>query len=134
MQRTLLAVSKRAGEFDNAALAGGQKLLAGKFRRSPEVATLSCARWIDQIGGEGMKVSFVSGRDRQRGRVDLDEAMVCKKTAAWSRSMVMQKRRHDGVSGSSPAGSWRLRKSLANSARISMLRVIVESAPAFAAA
>ena len=44
MQRALLAVSKRAGEFDNAALAAGQKLLAGKFRRSPEVATLSCAR------------------------------------------------------------------------------------------
>jgi hypothetical protein len=37
MQRAALAVAINAREFDDAALAGGEQLLAGKFRRSAQI-------------------------------------------------------------------------------------------------
>ena len=73
MQRAALAVAEHAGEFENACLAGRQQLLAGKFRRGPQVKrTLLVAR-PDQVGGKGMQMCLVAGRNLQRCRLHLEE-------------------------------------------------------------
>ena len=75
VQRAALAVAERAGKLDDARLAGREKFLAGEFRRGPQIATLVRAPRSDQIGREGMKMGFVSRRDRQRRGLNLDEAV-----------------------------------------------------------
>ena len=49
--------------------------MAGEFRRGVEVARLAVAAGADQFGGEGVEMRLVAGRDLERRRLDLDEAL-----------------------------------------------------------
>ena len=73
MQRAALAVAKNLGELDDAALAGGEELLAGEFRRRAQIERGRGSVGRGQRSGEGVQMGFVAGRNRERPGLDLDE-------------------------------------------------------------
>ena len=73
MQRAALAVAKHLGEFDDAALAGGQELLAGEFRRGAQIKPRRRAVRRHERGGEGMQMGLVARGNLQGAGLDLDE-------------------------------------------------------------
>ena len=56
-------------------LAGGQQLLAGELGRGVQIERATAAVRADQLGGKGVQVRLVAGRDLQDGGIDLDEAL-----------------------------------------------------------
>ena len=72
MQRAALAVAEHAGEFENARLARRQQLLGGEFRRGAQIERAPLPARRDQLGGEGMQMRLVAGRDLQSRGLDLD--------------------------------------------------------------
>ena len=73
MQRAPLAVAEHAGEFDDAALAGGQQLLAGKLGRGAKIKwRLRPVRRLKRRS-KGVQVGFIAGRHLERPGLDLDE-------------------------------------------------------------
>lgn len=88
MQRPALAIAIDMGETGDALLAGGQQLLAGKFRRGMQIERRRLAIRRQRLGGESMQMRLVARRHLQRRRVDLDEVVAREETA---------QRRLDGV-------------------------------------
>ena len=78
MQRAPLAVTERAGEFEDARFARRQELLAGELRRGPQVKRLPLAAGPDQLGGEGMQMGLVAGGNLERGGFHFDEIVAGK--------------------------------------------------------
>jgi hypothetical protein len=76
MQGTALAVAERTGKFDDPRLARRQELLAGEFRRGPQIKLLPVAGRSDQVGRKGMKMGLIARRGNRRGGLDLDEVPV----------------------------------------------------------
>ena len=74
VQRPALAVAPDPGEFEDPRLAGRQQLLAGELRRGAQVERRARAVGADRLGGEGVQVRLVAGRDLQGRGLDLDEA------------------------------------------------------------
>ena len=74
MGRARLAIAKNAGEIEDSRFAGRQKLLAGKFGRGVKIPPVRFAGHVDEIGGEGVKMGLVAGRNLQDASLDLDEA------------------------------------------------------------
>ena len=81
MQRAALAVAERAGKLDNAILPGREKLLAGKLGRGAQVTLLPSPRRCSLLGGEGVNMGLVAGRDHQHGGLDFNKAASGKKLA-----------------------------------------------------
>ncbi len=73
MQRAALAITEHPGELEDAALAGGKKLLAGELRGGVQVERHRRAVGRDELGLEGMEVRFVARRALQDRRLDLGE-------------------------------------------------------------
>ena len=73
VQRAALAIAKHSGELDDTALASRKELLAGEFRRRAQVKRRRRAIRRHQLGGEGVQMRLVAGRDLQRAGLDLDE-------------------------------------------------------------
>ena len=72
VQRPALPIAEDAGELDDAALAGRQQLLAGEFRRGPQVALVARAGLL-QLGPEAVEMGLVARRNLQHRGLDLDE-------------------------------------------------------------
>ena len=73
MQRAALAVAEHPGELEDAALAGGQQLLAGEFRRGAQIKRRDARRpGAASVGGEGVQMGLVArakpARPRSRPR------------------------------------------------------------------
>ena len=136
MQRAALAVAERLGEFDDAALAGCEQLLAGELRRGAQIKPCRGAVGRFEHGGEGVQVSLVARRDLQGRGLDLDEIMRGKPGAQGGHDAVArhQHRPPVGVNVRCPEGrgGWRefrhvlvrvkARKYVAIGLRIAMLR------------
>ena len=73
MQRAALPVAKHLGEFDDAALPGGQEFLAGEFRRGAQIKSRRRAVRRHERGGEGMQMGLVARGNLQGAGLDLDE-------------------------------------------------------------
>ena len=73
VQSPALAVAEHAREIEDARLARRQQLLAGEFRRGAQVQRGSLAARSDQLGGEGMQMGLVAGRDLQGRGLHLHE-------------------------------------------------------------
>ena len=73
VQRAALAVAKHFGEFEDARLARSQELLAGEFRRRPQIELPPRGIGFHQFGREGVQMGFVAGRNLQDGGLDLGE-------------------------------------------------------------
>src|SRR3984893_2214239 len=137
-----LPVAERARELENAALASGEELLAGKFRRGAQIAPRALSAGSHDIGLEGMQMSFVPGGNGERRRLHLGKSMRRKMLPQGGRNphareqqrspvgMVAQNSRH-AYDLLAPTAA---RKSLANEARIGMVRPHISSAAAMAAA
>jgi hypothetical protein len=61
MQRATLTIAKDASELDDAALAGGQELLAGELGRGAQIESRARCRQRHQLRREGMKMRLVAG-------------------------------------------------------------------------
>ena len=57
-------------------LAGGKKLLHGKFGRGVKVALCACAVRTDQFGRKPMQMGLVTRRDLQNRRINGDKAKI----------------------------------------------------------
>ena len=60
-------------EVEDAGLPRRQQLLGGEFRRGVEIAPFGRAVRLDQLGGEGVEMGLVAGRDGKRRAIDLEE-------------------------------------------------------------
>ncbi len=78
VQRAAFAIAEHLGEFDDARLAGSQKLLAGEFRRGAQIELCRRAAGRQERGGESMEMGFIAGRYLQRPGLDLDKAVIGK--------------------------------------------------------
>ena len=72
---TPFAVAEHAREFDDSFLAGGEQLLAGEFRRRPQVALRPAAVRAGHLGMRRVQMNLVAGRHLQDAGFDLHEAM-----------------------------------------------------------
>jgi hypothetical protein len=63
MQRPALAVSPHLGEVEDAPFPRRQQLLAGELGRGVQVERRALAGLSDQLGGEGVQVGLVAGRE-----------------------------------------------------------------------
>ena len=81
MQRRALAIAKHLGKFDDALLAGGQQLLAGKFRGRPQIEWARVTVHRHERGSEGVQMGFIAGRDLQGSGLNLDEFVIGKPAA-----------------------------------------------------
>ena len=81
MQRAAFAVAKHLGKFDDAPLARGEKLFAGKFRRGAQIAGRRRAVGRGQRGGKGVQMNLIAWRDLQRPGIDLDKILPGKPSA-----------------------------------------------------
>ena len=143
MQRAALAVAERLGEFDDAALAGREQLLAGELRRGAQIKPCRGAVGRFEHGGEGVQVSLVARRDLQGPGLDLDEIMRGKPGAQGGHDAGArhQHRPPVGVNVRGPEGRSggrefrhvlvrvRLRKYVAIGLRIAMLRPDLSQKP-----
>ena len=75
MQGPALAVAEHPREFEDAALACGEQLLAGEFRRGVEIEPRTRAGRRHELGREGMQMGLVAGRGLENGGLDLDEVL-----------------------------------------------------------
>ena len=73
MQRAPLAVAEDAGEIENPRLARRQQFLSCEFRRGTQIKRRPLPARPDQVGGEGVQVGLVAGRDLQGGGFHFDE-------------------------------------------------------------
>ena len=140
VQRPALAVAERARELEYAALARREQLLAGKFRRGAQIARSRARRRGDEIGREGVKMGFVArarpsatavstSMKSVRGEIlphGAGDARAAPAGTARGRRGRARLARHCAAP-LSPAA--RLRKSLANGGRISMVRPDIRSVP-----
>src|SRR5947209_13490942 len=76
MEPSPLAIAINAGKIEDAILTGCQKLLAGELGRGVEIKLDPAAVGPHDIGGHGMKMRLISGRDLQRTAFDLGEALL----------------------------------------------------------
>jgi len=80
MQVAALAVPEHPGELEKPGLSGRQQLLAGEFRRSPQISAHTAAVGSHDLGPGGMQMGFVARRDLENGGFDLDEALLGEKS------------------------------------------------------
>ncbi len=72
VQRAALTIAIAAGELEDPLLASRQKLLAGEFRRGPQIALVP-ARGRGQLGPHRVDMGLVARRHLQRRGLDLHE-------------------------------------------------------------
>src|SRR5436305_52936 len=112
MQGGALAIAIDAGEIEYAALTRRQQLLAGEFGRGVEIKLDPAAVGLHDIGGNGMKMRLITGRDLQRtafdfGELALFEPCPDRRLDAIARQ---EKRPAIGVSFGAPPGRGLLRQ------------------------
>ena len=81
VQGAPLAVPEDPGKVEDPRLARGQEFLAGELRGGVEVEGCGPAAQGLGLGGEGVQVGFVAGRDLQGGGLDLGEAILLEPAA-----------------------------------------------------
>ena len=106
MQRPALAVAPHLGEAEDLLLARRQQLLAGELRRGVQVERRGLARDGQGLGGEGVQVRLVAGRDLQGGGLDLLEPLTLEPGAERLGDPVagQQERAAVGVDVAAPPG------------------------------
>ena len=75
MQVAALAVAEHPCEFENPLLARRQQLLAGEFRRGPQVSAGTAAIGPHDLGPGGVQMGLVARGDLEDGGFDLNEAL-----------------------------------------------------------
>ncbi|MNL24505.1 hypothetical protein D3C87_1459400 [compost metagenome] len=81
VQRPALAVAVDMGKAGDAFLAGGEQLLAGKFRRRVQIERMDGAVMVERLCGKRVQMSLVAGRNLQRRGVDFDEVALVEEPA-----------------------------------------------------
>ena len=76
VQGAALTVAPHPGQVEDPPLARRKQLLAGELRRGVQVEPPRGAVWRDDLGGEGVQVRLVPGRDLQGRRLDFQELPV----------------------------------------------------------
>ena len=74
MQRAALAIAEHAAK-SKMRVSPAASSFAGEFRRGPQVKRRPLPPGADQVGGEGMQMGLVAGRDLQGRGFHLDEIL-----------------------------------------------------------
>ena len=73
VQGPALAIAPAPGELEQARLASRQEPLAGELRRGAQMQRRAPAGRTYGLGGKGVQVGLIAGRDLQGRRLDLNE-------------------------------------------------------------
>ena len=106
MQHAALAVTKRAGELHDAALARGQQLLAGEFGGRSQVEPLARIGRRDEIACKSMEMGLVSRRGHQRTGFDFDEIPGGEELPQSGGNAHAPQKKRPAVEMTSPEGRW----------------------------
>ena len=131
MQTATLAIAKHPGKLEDPGFTGSQQLLAGEFRRGPQIPCHALAIGADKLRARRVQMGLIARRNLQNGGFDLGKALLVEPGpgSPGDGGPCRQKGPDVGVPAGRPPwrklvvfGHQRARKTLASTGKISMLQ------------